>query len=158
VRTAWTWLALAALACGSCQGFEDAPNCGTVPAGGCPNWRGGSCDDKACARIYGCTTRGWAVEEVCEREGGVDDAGADGESEADASMCGDSIAMPDGLTDNCDPNAMQLPDCPINAALGCPSAACLTGCSDFFVCRVDGWSAAAYCDEETGTLIWLDGY
>lgn len=138
-----------------CQGFEDIPECGVVPAGGCPTSRGGSCDDQACAAIYACTESGWALRKTCERDGGED--ASDAATEPDGPMCGDAVTM-EGMADTCDPNEVLTPDCPIQVALGCPGTACLTGCADFFVCRTDGWVEAAYCDDVTGELVWVDAY
>ncbi len=51
-----------------------------------------------------------------------------------------------GETIGCQPD-LQSPDCPIAAAEQCAESACLTDCSDFYLCKEEGWVALAYCDE-----------
>ena len=51
-----------------------------------------------------------------------------------------------GETVNCKPD-LQDPDCPAAAAETCAEAVCLTGCVDFFLCKKDGWTAVAHCDD-----------
>ena len=148
------WLvAWAALLCGACQDFGEAPSCGPLAAPGCPAARGGTCDDEACGAIYACTESGWHLEQVCEREGGLAEGG--NEASADAPVCGDAGSSLEGAVTGCDPNELRLPDCPVQVALGCPEQACISGCFDFFVCRTQGWEAVAYCDDVTGQLLWV---
>jgi hypothetical protein len=146
---------LVATALAGCQGFDEVPECSTVPAGGCPSSRGGSCDDKTCSAIYACTADGWQLQKVCDRDGGGDES--DAEAGSDGPVCGDAVTI-DGSLSTCDPNEVLAPDCPLNVAVGCPGSACLSGCLDFFVCRTEGWVEAAYCDDVTGELVWIDGY
>jgi hypothetical protein len=58
---------------------------------------------------------------------------------------------------DCTPD-LELPDCPVGAALGCAQSACLTGCSDFFVCKPMStgpeWVDVAYCTCE-GQLVYI---
>jgi hypothetical protein len=138
-----------------CQGFDSAPHCSELPQGACPDSRGGSCKDQACTAIYTCTEHGWVLNAVCDRDGGVADTGKEA---ADGPWsCGDASVELEGATSGCDPNELTAPDCPVQAATGCAETACLTGCADFFLCKTEGWIAVAYCDEDTGALIWLDG-
>lgn len=145
------------LAClAGCQEFEQAPHCGPLAGGGCPSSQGGSCEDKLCDAIYTCTSSGWVLDAICDRDGGAMDADAQA---ADAPWkCTEAGVELEGSVSGCDPNELFAPDCPVQAALGCPETACLTGCSDFFQCTTDGWVAVAYCDEDTGSLVWVDGF
>jgi hypothetical protein len=95
------------------------------------------------------------LEGVCEREAGVPDAAA--ESAADGPGCADASVQLEGGATGCDPNDVIAPDCPVNVLVGCPQTACLSGCVDFFQCRVEGWTLVAWCDEETGQVNWVDG-
>jgi hypothetical protein len=141
------WMAAA------CQGLEEAPRCAQIPSGGCPASGGGTCDDQACASIYRCTDQGWELREHCAPT----DAGAadvsDGGSENDRG-CGQTVLIPG--TSDCDSSELQDTDCPVQVAYGCAASACLTGCTDFFVCRTGMWLFAGYCDD-ANTLAWVDG-
>jgi hypothetical protein len=56
-----------------------------------------------------------------------------------------------GETTGCAPD-LQHPDCPADAAETCAASACLTGCTDFFLCTGEGWIDVAYCTED-GELV-----
>lgn len=58
-----------------------------------------------------------------------------------------------GETTGCAPD-LQSPDCPVAAADTCAETACLTDCSDFFLCTERGWIDVAYCTDE-GSLVIL---
>ena len=62
-----------------------------------------------------------------------------------------------GKTTGCTPDLENPPDCPVEAALGCAESACLTGCSDFFLCKATStgpqWIDVAYCDCDGQLLV-----
>jgi hypothetical protein len=140
--------AFAALPIGGCQGSGELLLCGEIPANGCPLGRGGSCDDVLCAGLYDCVEGRWTLGLDCKRDGapnGSADAGPD-------AACTPAMIAHDGEVPGCTPD-LQNPDCPVTAAESvCRESVCLTSCTDFFLCTKDGWSLAAYCDEE-GELV-----
>jgi hypothetical protein len=140
-----------ALAAAACQGLPEPTVCGLIPANGCPMARGGSCADRACAAIYRCEESGWQLVQTCSPHA---DAGAALEA-ADGRSCSDVTVSFEAST-GCAPPLAHA-DCPLEVALGCPETACVSGCADFFVCRADGWQLAAWCDDVTGALLWVDG-
>lgn len=130
--------------------------CDQIPEGGCPVDRGGTCDDKECAAIYGCYDAEWKVQEVCEGNTGGGGAGGStgtaGGGGGATGGAGGGECTPlelDHSTDTtgCMPD-LQSPDCPAAAAESCQEKACSTGCLDFFLCKASGWVAVAYCDED----------
>lgn len=135
----------------SCHG-DPIETCGLIPEGGCPVSRGGSCEDATCLALYTCVDGAWAVTEDCPP---IEDAGADGDAGDEADAWDGSCTVPPidhtGQTTGCVPD-LQSPDCPIEAAESCAETACLTRCTDFFLCTKDGWVALAYCDDQ-GTLV-----
>lgn len=145
-------LALAAyLALASC-GSSDVQPCGRIPdPEGCPVGRGGTCDDAECGALYDCVEGSWNLVERCER---VSAAGGVGGGSGDAGVGGcEPIAIDHtGETTGCTPD-LQSPDCPAVAAETCAASACLTDCSDFFLCTQDGWIAVAHCDEQGQIIV-----
>jgi hypothetical protein len=138
----------------ACQGFGEVPHCGQIPSGGCPSSSGGSCDDRTCAAIYQCTDTGWTLQEHCAPTdgGGATDV-SDGGGEGDT-LC--SQVNPEPGSSDCDSSELQDTDCSVQLAYGCGASACLTGCTDFFVCRSGLWLLAGYCDDQN-MLTWVDG-
>ncbi len=143
--------AFAALPIGGCQPSTMPLLCGEIPKNGCPLGRGGSCDDVLCAGLYDCVEGQWTLGLDCKREGapnGSTDAGPD-------ATCAPAMIAHDGETNGCTVD-LQNPDCPVAAAEAvCSQSVCLTSCTDFFLCTKDGWSLAAYCDEEGELVISL---
>ena len=132
--------------------------CEEIPEGGCPTGRGGTCDDPLCNALYDCVNGVWKQTKVCEQGSGGSGGGAGGGGAASGSG-GGLDCTPGGGAGGCTPvlldhsgevggcsPGLQSPDCPAAAAEGCAETACLTGCTDFFVCKADGWAAVAYCD------------
>jgi hypothetical protein len=146
----WIRLAIAALAlpfalslpaaCGDLS--DNLKLCGQIPDGGCPLGRGGTCEDKACAALYDCVEGAWTPVETCPGGGGGggSDAGTGGD-------CEKVVIDHTGETSGCVPD-LQNPDCPAVAAETCVYSACLTDCVDFYLCKKDGWTVVAYCNEE----------
>jgi hypothetical protein len=151
-----------------CPSVGTAQSCGMIPPGGCPVETGGTCQDPTCTVLYACenVTGTWVATQTCMRDGGVGTggAGAGGGSGGgpmhDAGPCTTPAVDlgPDaGLTMGCTPDLQpEEGDCPIAAAEPCVQEACLTGCSDFFICSsitAPGcpsppcWVDVAYCDE-----------
>lgn len=128
-----------------CQGAPDLELCGEIPAGGCPIGRGGTCDDVTCAALYDCVEGKWTQVDLCPPENGGGGAGGEG-GDAGVPAC-ITTSLDAGSAGTCHPD-LQVPDCPIEAAQGCPDSICLTGCIDFFGCSSDGWVPVAYCDDE----------
>jgi hypothetical protein len=140
------------VACGSDAPFQ---LCGEIPAGGCPIGRGGSCTDPSCTGVYDCVGGAWRVTERCS--GGGADAGAGHDSGADAADAADAgcVAITvdhTGERTGCAPS-LQAPDCPAAAAEECAVEACLTGCTDFFLCTSGGWREVAYCDDSGDVVV-----
>ena len=135
-----------------------------IPAGGCPLGRGGTCDDPTCTGLYNCLGGEWALELKCPmHDGGTGAGGAGGAqgSGGDAGSSDSDACTPvhidvSGMTMGCTPGLENPPDCPVAAALGCEESACLTGCTDFFLCKSTStgpeWVDVAYCTCE-GQLI-----
>lgn len=139
---------LASLACllaSGCHGSEPIELCGQIPDGGCPLDRGGTCDDAECAALYGCYDAVWKQVEVCDHGAGGGGAGGAGGAGGQGG-CTPIQLDHTGETTGCEPD-LQSPDCPVAAAEQCPESACLTDCIDFFLCKKEGWTAIAYCDE-----------
>lgn len=121
--------------------------CEALPEGGCPAGRGGSCLDRTCSGLYDCVEGAWVETERCSAvPSGPLDAGM--EAAADAS-CGQVSIDHQGEVSGCSPN-LQEPECPAAAAEICEP--CATGCSDFFICAMSGWTEVAYCDD-TGNIV-----
>jgi hypothetical protein len=131
-----TWPLLAALLSSGCTSTP-LVLCDQIPEGGCPLDRGGTCDDRACAALYGCYDGVWKVVEVCE-----ENTGGAGGAECTSITFDRSME-----TTGCMP-PLQSPDCPAAVAEDCPEKACTTGCTDFFLCTAEGWIGVAYCDED----------
>lgn len=122
--------------------------CDALPEGGCPAGRGGSCLDRTCSGLYDCVEGAWVETERCPAApSGPLDAGM--EAAADASCSQVSIDH-QGEASGCSPN-LQEPDCPAAAAELCEP--CATGCSDFFLCEMSGWTEVAYCDDMGNIVI-----
>ena len=152
------WLALS-----SCYPYSsDVVLCDEIPEGGCPTGRGGTCEDPLCNALYDCVNGAWKRAEVCGPPGGGGSGGSAGSGGSGAASGGEggldctpaaggaggcTPVMLDhtGEVGGCSPG-LQSPDCPAAAAESCAESACLTGCTDFFVCRAGGWEAVAYCD------------
>ncbi|MFO0619299.1 MAG: hypothetical protein U0414_42315 [Polyangiaceae bacterium] len=122
--------------------------CGTIPQGGCPIGRGGTCDDPSCTGVYDCVDGSWRIVVDCRGAGGAGGAGSTGTGVTTTSGCTPLMFPPDEAKD-CTPD-LQPPDCPIAAAEQCNP--CLTGCVDFFTCTKSGWKDLAYCSDE-GELV-----
>jgi hypothetical protein len=155
----------------SCQSFPDSAPCNSIPDGGCPLDRGGTCDDPDCAALYGCDNGTWSFLQTCDQpDGGAGAGGAvtgtggggGGGPVYDGGLdgCTPVVINTTGETMDCTPDlAGEEGDCPIQAALGCAQRACLTGCSDFFLCVSVGtagcigspgpcWIDVAYCTDD----------
>ena len=135
---------------GACAGDEPLALCGTIPAGGCPIGRGGTCDDPTCGAVYDCVDSTWRVTKQCTGNPGAD-AGASTDAGAPDAPCGAIAIDHTGEASSCAPQ-LEEPDCPAVAAEQCAATACLTGCVDFFLCTKDGWKTVAYCDDD-GSLV-----
>ena len=140
-------LAALVLLAGCPQATEEPKLCDIIPEGGCPLDRGGTCDDASCDAIYGCYDGVWEKVETCDTPptGGGGSGGGGGGSGGEGG-CAPFVFDHTGETIGCQPD-LQSPDCPIAAAEQCPESACLTDCSDFYLCKEEGWVALAYCDE-----------
>lgn len=138
------------LGAASCSG-SSIQLCGTIPEGGCPIGRGGTCDDPSCTGVYNCLEGDWTLEFACDGGGG---AGGGGSSSSDASSsasaCISATFDHTGEVTGCKPD-LEHPDCPVDAAEGCNP--CLTSCVDFFMCTSEGWKDLAYCTEEGDLVI-----
>jgi hypothetical protein len=142
-------LSVVLLATVNCQGLPDGTGCVNIPDDGCPLDRGGSCADPTCNALWSCTAGAWSLVQECNQPdggagggsgagGGISDAGA---SDGPCVMANINLV---GQTQDCTPD-LAFPDCPVSAALGCADQACLTGCSDFWLCSMAGWVDVAYC-------------
>jgi len=146
-------LAFGLAAAASCQGLAPVEPCGEIPANGCPVGRGGTCDDLTCDALYDCAGGAWTRVQTClQPDAGPALGGSDGGLDAG----GDGACTPvhidaDGGATDCTPD-LAFPDCPVQAAETCAESACLTGCSDFFLCTAPGWVDVAYCTDQ-GQLI-----
>jgi hypothetical protein len=142
-----------ALVAAGCPSLPPPVPCGTIPAGGCPSGRGGTCDDPTCARLYDCVDGEWVSVETCSAsmDGGVDDGGAGGAPPIDGGPCTPVSIDMTGKAFGCTPD-LQEPDCPVEAAEGCAETACSTGCADFYLCTKQGWDQVAFCDDD-GQLV-----
>jgi hypothetical protein len=131
----------------SCGADDTLALCGTIPSGGCPIGRGGTCDDPSCSGVYDCVDGRWRATERCPG-GGASDAGSLDGGEGDAGDAGCAPIVIDHADESggCAPQ-LEEPDCPAVAAEQCAVTACLTGCIDFFLCTANGWRAVAYCDD-----------
>jgi hypothetical protein len=103
----------------------------------------------------------WVSEKACPPRGtgGAGGGGAGGgEPMPDGGTCTPppvDLGPDAGLSQGCDVD-LEPPDCPIAAAEPCVENACLTGCTDFFICSADTapgcpqppcWIDVAYCDD-----------
>lgn len=143
-------VAAAAAAAAACGGANGPLLCGQIPDLGCPIGRGGTCDDQACAALYDCVDGDWTLVTACAQGAG----GAGGQGAGSAGGGGGCAPVEidrTGEATGCAPD-LQHPDCPVDAAETCAAAACLTGCTDFFLCTGDGWIDVAYCTED-GELV-----
>lgn len=151
------WFAAAVVAgsaAAGCGSSGDLPLCGQIPEGGCPIGRGGTCDDLACAALYDCVEAAWTVVESCPGGGGAGGAGGEGGSGGEGGGgCEPVVIDRTGEASGCEPD-LQSPDCPASAAEVCAASACLTDCSDFYLCTADGWADVAYCDPD-GELVLI---
>ena len=142
------------LAPAGCQGIPTGTGCSDIPAGGCPTDRGGTCDDPTCNALYACNAGAWSILQWCDQPdggaGGGDAGGGDG-GPRDGGPCTPVSINTTGETQDCTPD-LEGTDCSVEAALGCEETACLTGCSDFYLCTAPGWVHVAYCDDN-GDLI-----
>lgn len=142
----WSWaVLLGAPALASCT--EPLPVCDeTIPDGGCPLGRGGSCDDVLCSALYDCVAGDWTLAETCPEQGGSAAGGADaGGGDGGQGGCQVPVIDHTGETNGCEPD-LQSPDCPVEAAEVCADP-CLNDCIDFYLCKERGWTALAYCDD-----------
>ena len=160
MRRASTLLAtllLAAAASGACgTPGDDIQLCGQIPEGGCPLGRGGSCDDVTCADLYDCRGGAWVLTVSCQPGG--DGGGGAGAGGADVTGGGGGVCEKvafdhTGEGTRCTPD-LQEPECPAVAAETCASLACLTGCTDFFLCKEASWEFVGYCTDE-GEIVVL---
>ncbi len=149
-------LLLVALAAGlgpGCGSLGDGIQlCGQIADGGCPIGRGGTCSDHACAALYDCVGGAWTRTTTCGHAGqggqsGEGGAGASGQGGVGGAACTPVVIDHTGETSGCAPD-LQSPDCPAAAVETCAETACLTDCADFFLCKTEGWSAVAYCNDE----------
>jgi hypothetical protein len=144
--------------------------CGEIPPDGCPVQSGGTCADPTCAALYTCENEigTWVSVQACPQHGtgggGSGGGGAGGGPMLDAGPCTPpAIDMgPDaGISQDCTVD-LEAPDCPIAAAEPCAQEACLTGCSDFFICSGNVapgcpvppcWVDVAYCDDNGNFIV-----
>jgi len=128
--------------------------CDEIPENGCPKGRGGTCDDPVCAALYDCIDGLWEKTETCE---GNAVGGAGGATTGSGGAGGSGGACTPITFDHSDEKIgcmpdLQSPDCPVVAAEQCPESACLTDCTDFFMCKQEGWIAIAYCDDKGAVI------
>jgi hypothetical protein len=111
--------------------------------------RGGTCGDQSCNALYDCVNGVWVHVQTCPAPDGGGGPGRDA-GEGEGGPCTLVNIDTTGQTTGCTPD-LALPDCPVEAAQGCSEAACLTGCSDFFLCKQVGtgrdWIDVAYCND-----------
>lgn len=144
---------LSLLLLSSCYPYPTEPLlCDEIPQGGCPTGRGGTCDDAACNALYDCVSGIWEKTKTCGGNGGGGGPTGAGGSGGSGGVCAPIELDHAGETTGCEPD-LQLPDCPVVAAEQCPESACLTDCTDFFVCKKAGWTAVAYCDEQGAVIV-----
>lgn len=138
---------VSALAMAACPDVPPVQLCGEIPSGGCPIGRGGSCDDRTCNGLYDCVEGAWTLVNACSNDGGPGDGGPGegGPGKGDGGCTPSGIDLSGQLV-ACTPD-LENPDCPA-AAAACLEDACLTGCTDFFLCGDAGWTSVAYCDGE----------
>jgi hypothetical protein len=131
---------------GACGSYPESIPCGQIPVNGCPLRGGGTCDDVTCSAIYGCYDGKWVLTQSCMNM-------PDADAGPDSGDC--PVAMIDhtGETTGCQPD-LQNPDCPVQAAEQCASSVCQSECTDFFMCKADGWEVVAYCDQD-GQLVLM---
>ena len=138
-----------------CSQLPAIPDCGQIPGEGCPVGRGGTCDDRSCSALYACQNDQWQLVETCPSHGGTGGEGGGGGAAAGGFGGGPGSCSPGtidhaGEQSGCDPDLVEAPDCPVEAAESCHP--CETGCEDFFICLTEGWELVAYCSEE-GELV-----
>jgi hypothetical protein len=147
------------LALAACQPSLPAVGelCSEIPAGGCPTGRGGSCEDKTCRALYTCLNATWHLHETCPKNSGSGGSGGGGpdrdggpDSGEGGGPCTPFKFDDKGQAENCGPSLENPPDCPSQAAEGCLESACITGCTDFFLCTKQGWVDVGYCDDDGG--------
>ncbi|HEY4121840.1 MAG TPA: hypothetical protein VGM56_28430 [Byssovorax sp.] len=148
--------ALAPALFSACGDLPEPKSCGEIPDDGCPVGRGGTCDDPTCPALYDCVDGAWVVVTRCTPTDGGGGGGGDGADAGDAggSGAGGGDCTPftfdhAGEAQGCHPD-LETPDCPAVVAEGCLEQACLTDCSDFFLCKPIGWVDVGYCDEDGG--------
>lgn len=162
------WLfACVAPAVTGCYPYDTTPKLceDAVPKGGCPTGRGGTCDDPSCDALYDCVDAKWKKITTCPAHaggggaGGATGAGGAGGQTMTGGTGGDCTPPgfdPTGETTGCTPD-LQVPDCPVSAAEPCAETACVTGCSDFYLCQESagskGWVAVGYCDDNGHLVI-----
>jgi hypothetical protein len=134
----------------ACSSTEGPKLCPEIPEGGCPTGRGGSCQDPVCKALYDCIEGAWQKTTTCDNNSTSSGSGGASSGGAGGSTTGTGGCTPvkldhTGETTGCMPD-LQIPDCPAAAAEQCSQAACKTGCTDFFVCTAQGWTAVGYCD------------
>ncbi len=150
-----------------CRFGSGIQTCGQIPPGGCPIGRGGTCDDETCSGVYDCVGGDWTLVIPCDGGagaggsggsgsaggfGGSGGAGASGGGAGAGGACVHSSLVPTNEPAGCSP-ALLAPDCHASLAdASCIEEACASGCLDFFVCTLDGWTDVAFCDDE-GTLV-----
>jgi hypothetical protein len=144
----------------SCQNLPSpTATCGEIPTGGCPIGRGGTCADVTCTALYDCVNSAWALSQSCTNP--VNGGATAGRSGTDGGIAGPvldrgactrvSIDM-SAETNDCMVDLM-FPDCPAVAAQGCAESACLTGCSDFFLCSSAAWIDVAHCNDRGQVIV-----
>lgn len=143
-------LAFVSLIVAGCASYPDPIPCGQIPDGGCPIGRGGTCKDLVCEALFDCTDGAWSLVKACP--GGGAGGGGGGGAGGGGASCEPVVIDKTGEVKGCKPD-LQSPDCPAVAAETCPQAACLTDCSDFFLCTKDGWKDVAYCDPDGNLVI-----
>jgi hypothetical protein len=145
-------LSILALLAG-CQEWPEVKPCGQIPPDGCPIGRGGTCEDRACAGLYDCIEGQWIQVQSCPAVDGGGGGGGGSGADAGVDACSPITFDHTGEVLGCTPDLQNPPDCPAAAAEGCAEAACLTGCTDFWICMKDGWEGVAYCTEEGQIVI-----
>ncbi len=128
--------------------------CGTIPDGGCPVGRGGTCDDASCRALYDCVDGSWILTETCSSAsgGGSNEGGAPSEGGTGQGGCTPVSFDRTAEVTGCSPD-FESPDCPAAAAETC--APCLNDCVDFYLClepAFPSWTLVAFCDE-AGELV-----
>lgn len=147
-----SWIFLPFLPALGCPTLPEAIPCGTIPEGGCPLGRGGTCADTYCSALYDCVDGAWVSAKVCSTsDAGVPDGGLPDGGSTDGGACTPIGVDLSGEQIDCTPD-LELPDCVIEAAFPCVETACTTGCVDFYLCTSAGWTAVAYCDEQHGFI------